>query len=137
MADGLADRRLLVTSPGVRSCIRASGAAPDLCGRGSHALMENRNRRKSSWPRSGRTSVDEWAVPGSNQRPPACKAGALPTELTARRPQDKRGSDAQREAGLAGLAELVEPGEGVHGGNRVSPVSKLACQIARMAKLER
>jgi hypothetical protein len=25
-----------------------------------------------------------WAVPGSNQRPPACKAGALPTELTAR-----------------------------------------------------
>jgi hypothetical protein len=25
----------------------------------------------------------EWAVPGSNQRPPACKAGALPTELTA------------------------------------------------------
>src|ERR671934_54267 len=27
----------------------------------------------------------EWAVPGSNQRPPACKAGALPTELTALR----------------------------------------------------
>ena len=27
-----------------------------------------------------------WAVPGSNQRPPACKAGALPTELTAQRP---------------------------------------------------
>ena len=26
----------------------------------------------------------EWAVPGSNQRPPACKAGALPAELTAR-----------------------------------------------------
>ncbi len=26
-----------------------------------------------------------WAVPGSNRRPPACKAGALPTELTARR----------------------------------------------------
>ena len=25
----------------------------------------------------------EWAVPGSNGRPPACKAGALPTELTA------------------------------------------------------
>src|SRR5215211_2121488 len=24
-----------------------------------------------------------WAVLGSNQRPPACKAGALPTELTA------------------------------------------------------
>src|SRR5215211_4791046 len=25
-----------------------------------------------------------WAVLGSNQRPPACRAGALPTELTAR-----------------------------------------------------
>src|SRR4051794_4702238 len=27
--------------------------------------------------------VQLWAVPGSNQRPPACKAGALPPELTA------------------------------------------------------
>src|SRR5207249_10767577 len=27
---------------------------------------------------------ERWAVPGSNQRPPACKAGALPAELTAR-----------------------------------------------------
>src|SRR4051794_41569242 len=26
---------------------------------------------------------DQWAVPGSNRRPPACKAGALPAELTA------------------------------------------------------
>src|SRR5919108_484887 len=34
----------------------------------------------------GKRSVSRfagWAVPGSNQRPPACKAGALPTELTA------------------------------------------------------
>jgi hypothetical protein len=36
----------------------------------------------------GRRSASEadsrgWAVPGSNGRPPACKAGALPTELTA------------------------------------------------------
>jgi hypothetical protein len=29
--------------------------------------------------------LSEWAVPGSNQRPPACKAGALPAELTALR----------------------------------------------------
>ena len=28
----------------------------------------------------------EWAVLDSNQRPPACKAGALPAELTARVP---------------------------------------------------
>jgi integrase len=27
---------------------------------------------------------DEWSVPGSNRRPPACKAGALPAELTPR-----------------------------------------------------
>jgi hypothetical protein len=27
--------------------------------------------------------VCEWAVTGSNRRPPACKAGALPAELTA------------------------------------------------------
>jgi hypothetical protein len=26
----------------------------------------------------------EWSVPGSNRRPPACKAGALPAELTPR-----------------------------------------------------
>src|SRR5215204_6418097 len=34
-------------------------------------------------PPSYRANV-EWAVLGSNQRPPACKAGALPAELTAR-----------------------------------------------------
>jgi integrase len=28
--------------------------------------------------------VDEWSVPGSNRRPSACKADALPTELTPR-----------------------------------------------------
>jgi hypothetical protein len=31
--------------------------------------------------------VCEWAVRGSNTRPPACKAGALPAELTARTAQ--------------------------------------------------
>ena len=29
------------------------------------------------------TGAWQWAVTGSNRRPPACKAGALPTELTA------------------------------------------------------
>jgi hypothetical protein len=28
--------------------------------------------------------LSRWAVTGSNRRPPACKAGALPAELTAR-----------------------------------------------------
>jgi hypothetical protein len=45
---------------------RVSRHRPDTLGRGVDAGQEAR-----------------WAVPGSNQRPPACKAGALPTELTA------------------------------------------------------
>src|SRR5918996_203779 len=28
-------------------------------------------------------NIMEWAVPGSNRRPPRCKRGALPAELTA------------------------------------------------------
>lgn len=35
-------------------------------------------------PRPVVASAFRWAVQGSNLRPPACKAGALPTELTAR-----------------------------------------------------
>ena len=38
-----------------------------------------------------------WAVTGSNRRPPACKAGALPAELTARRVE------------RSGFVERVEP----------------------------
>jgi hypothetical protein len=34
--------------------------------------------------------VEPWAVTGSNRRPPACKAGALPAELTARSMEDSR-----------------------------------------------
>jgi integrase len=45
-----------------------------------------------AWGESGSPFDDEdesaanerWSVPGSNRRPPACKAGALPTELTPR-----------------------------------------------------
>jgi hypothetical protein len=37
-------------------------------------------------PRRGELA-DEWSQPGSNRRPPACKAGALPTELWPRRSQ--------------------------------------------------
>ena len=40
-----------------------------------------------------------WAVTGSNRRPPACKAGALPAELTARALQ----STSAAERGLAAL----------------------------------
>jgi hypothetical protein len=41
-----------------------------------------------TWPRGPANGVLQgylrWAVTGSNRRPPACKAGALPAELTAR-----------------------------------------------------
>jgi hypothetical protein len=36
-----------------------------------------------------------------------------------------------REAGLAGLAALVDPSEGAHGGNRVSPVKASAAGATR------
>jgi hypothetical protein len=36
------------------------------------------------WPVPAGRGGEKWAVPVSNQRPPACKAGALPAELTAR-----------------------------------------------------
>src|SRR5690348_4603419 len=39
-------------------------------------------RREQATSRAG-----EWSGPGSNRRPPACKAGALPAELPARRCQ--------------------------------------------------
>jgi hypothetical protein len=42
----------------------------------------SRDRPTAAFPLRG--TSDLWAVPGSNRRPPACKAGALPAELTAR-----------------------------------------------------
>ena len=39
--------------------------------------------REGAWLRA----LSEWAVRGSNTRPPACKAGALPAELTAQCPR--------------------------------------------------
>ena len=39
-----------------------------------------------------------WAVTGSNRRPPACKAGALPAELTARAASPQREPLARPEA---------------------------------------
>ena len=50
-----------------------------------------------------------WSVPGSNRRPPACKAGALPTELTP------RGLDS---SGIKGLLGLARTGRGYKNGLR-------------------
>ncbi len=49
---------------------------------GGRALVGTRPHRTPIWLCDA--SSDQWAVPGSNGRPPACKAGALPAELTAR-----------------------------------------------------
>src|SRR5919201_94986 len=57
---------------------RRSGRAPR--GRGVRRLEPAARVRCERTCATGVT----WAVPGSNQRPPACKAGALPAELTAR-----------------------------------------------------
>src|SRR3954469_21821535 len=64
-------------------------------------------------PRSGRDAVcGKCAVLGSNQRPPACRAGALPTELTAReaaKPTSGSGSRTGRECALIELAYAPDP----------------------------
>ena len=51
----------------------------------------------------------EWSQPGSNRRPPACKAGALPTELWPRRAWSlmaPRGGPAEQQAEVA-VGDLV------------------------------
>ena len=47
-------------------------------------MAQGRRRPEGATPeRKAKRAREEWAVLGSNQRPPACKAGALPAELTA------------------------------------------------------
>ena len=58
-----------------------------------------------------------WSVPGSNRRPPACKAGALPTELTP------RGANSSGIPGLLGLAR----------GGRVYEIAGSRLHLARCA----
>jgi hypothetical protein len=48
--------------------------------------------------------VDWWSWPGSNRRPPACKTGALPTELQPRREKPLAG---RRMVGLSGFEPLT------------------------------
>src|SRR5947208_8761593 len=50
-----------------------------------------------------------WAVPDSNQRPPACKAGALPAELTARGSQDRCSDPPPRPTWLSDAIQNERP----------------------------
>src|SRR5205809_3717927 len=43
-----------------------------------------KSRPRPRRPNEPEWLYERWAVTGSNRRPPACKAGALPAELTAR-----------------------------------------------------
>ena len=75
-----------------------------------HLQLAARERRPLAQPAKGsapgKPSMQEpsrsegfrqWAVPGSNRRPPACKAGALPAELTARQGESTRGENSPDE----------------------------------------
>ena len=55
---------------------------------------------------ASRTSNGEWAVTVSNRRPPACKAGALPAELTA---LDFAEVTVAADAGFAGVGRNRPP----------------------------
>src|SRR5204863_1294427 len=64
-----------------------SVAAADMRGRGRQPPRKSENPSEIVMAAKRPDFRRQWAVPGSNQRPPACKAGALPAELTALRPQ--------------------------------------------------
>ena len=62
--------------------------------------------------RNVRFRVRWWSWPGSNRRPPACKTGALPTELQPRRGKPDAGepeapSAGKRMVGLSGFEPLT------------------------------
>ena len=75
--------------------------------------------------RSAQSALARWAVTGSNRRPPACKAGALPAELTAHvgAPSGIR----TRAAALKGLC----PGPLVDGGLPVNLAATSGLHSAR------
>ncbi len=57
----------------------AASASSRRTGRRGHSSSSRRPRPPpaSSSARTARPAREEWSVPGSNRRPPACKAGAL------------------------------------------------------------
>ena len=66
-------------------CVRSSTARPGLVGLGgleppASPLSGVRSNHLSYRPKS-RAWLVWWSLSGSNRRPPACKAGALPAEL--------------------------------------------------------
>ena len=72
-----------IDDPGLYPFVSHAFAAVD---EGQVGLLKVGRREGHDESLSLRARVAEWAVLGSNQRPPACKAGALPAELTAQVP---------------------------------------------------
>ena len=60
-------------------------------------------QRELSYFRTSRYIADWWSQTGSNRRPPACKAGALPTELWPRTEERKEGHARRIVADLLAL----------------------------------
>jgi hypothetical protein len=80
-------------------------------------LVRSQSNNRKVWPLQG---FLRWSQPGSNRRPPACKAGALPTELwplrgTSLTPGGGRSggaaatADAWRRSGAGGELEAQGP----------------------------
>ena len=123
------DRSLLSDSPGLIAAGRVLRRLP-APRHPLHALsnltikfsQDKKNAAKFDCQRSGRNSIGSpptwggfsygmfagpnvwWSWPGSNRRPPACKTGALPTELQPRREKPLAG---RRMVGLSGLEPLT------------------------------
>ncbi len=72
--DALPARHRFVPRPNARPCVRSAAG---------WSLVTTRRTFCRPWLRNG---AGWWAVTDSNRRHPACKAGALPTELTAHSP---------------------------------------------------
>jgi hypothetical protein len=89
-ASGVVQRRADPPRPRGRSPGTSHDSSPAFDGSVASPL-ERRN------PLEERVSK-RWAVLGSNQRPPACRAGALPTELTARESAEDIASGPPRSA---------------------------------------
>jgi hypothetical protein len=62
-----------------------------------------------------RPGYPTWSQPGSNRRPPACKAGALPTELWPRRGPSVEAGDCPQRVRLPqrSASDLHTPGPGL------------------------
>ena len=65
---------------------------PTISGGGKKNLFHGRDEVRPAFQTKLRSSVDWWSQSGSNRRPPACKAGALPAELWPRTRQASGGS---------------------------------------------